>query len=175
MHKFFRYDWVFHGLADLTPDVVGTQVVGFLTEEYVLVIGQPKGKTPGVPQPVELTFALLGRSFQCRLLNKVMFKAEERLLDTLDHAVIVRLSRLDQFWIHLAIARRHAIVGSALEHRELLGLLRNFRDGLHRRGAGTDHSHTLAGEINAGVGEAAGVIPPAFEFLQTPELWHVRM
>ena len=103
-----------------------------------------------------------------------MLLAEERFADALDDAVIVRLSRLDQFGVHLAVARRHAVVGGALEHGELLGLLRDFGNGLHRGGAGADHGHALGGEVNAGVREAAGVVPLALEFLQALELRHVR-
>ena len=102
-----------------------------------------------------------------------MLLAEERFADALDHAVIVRLSCLDQFGVHLAIARRHTVIGGALKHRELLRLLRNFGNGLHRGGAGADHGHAFAGEVNAGVREAAGVVPLALECLQALELWHV--
>jgi hypothetical protein len=47
-----------------------------------------------------------------------------------DHAVVVRLSRFDHFGVYLAVARRHTVVGGALEHDELLGLLRNFGNAL---------------------------------------------
>src|SRR6202022_4247678 len=135
-YELFCYDWVLHGLADLALDVVGAQVIGLLTEEHVLVVGEPEGKAASVPHPVELTLPLLWRGFQHRLRNEVMLLAEERFAGALDHALIVRLSRLDQFGVHLTIARRHTVVGGALEHGELLGLLRNFRDRLHCGGAG---------------------------------------
>ncbi len=79
-----------------------------------------------------------------------MLLAKERFADALDHAVVVGLARLDDFRIDLAVARRHAVVGGALEHSQLLGLLGDFRDRLHRGGAGADHGHALAGEVNAG-------------------------
>src|SRR6202048_2034380 len=103
-----------------------------------------------------------------------MLLAEERFPDTLGHALVVRLSGLGQFGVHLAIARWYAVVGGALEHGELFSLLRNFGNGLHRRGAGADHAHALVGEVNASLREAAGVVPLALEFLQALELGHVR-
>src|SRR5258705_1176412 len=95
-----------------------------------------------------------------------MLLAEKRFPDTLGHALVVRLSGLGQFGVHLAIARWNAVVGGALEHGELFSLLRNFRNGLHRRGAGADHAHALVGEVNAGVREAALWGPIYLEFLQ---------
>ena len=103
-----------------------------------------------------------------------MLLAEKRFPDTLGHAHVVRLSGLGQFGVHLAIARWYAVVGGALEHGELFSLLRNFRNGLDRRGAGADYAHALVGEVNAGVREAAGVVPLALEFLQALELRYVR-
>ena len=102
-----------------------------------------------------------------------MLLAEERVADALDHAVIVGLSRRDQLGVHLAVARRHAVVGGALKHGELLGLLRDFSDGLHPGGSGADYRHALGGEINAGLREAAGVVPLALEILQALELRNV--
>src|SRR5450631_96132 len=165
---------VFHGLADLALDVVGAQVIGLLREEHVLIVGQPKGEPAGVPHPVELTLSLFGRGLQRRLRQEVMLLAEERFPDPLGDALIIRLSRPGQFGVHLAIARRYAVVGGALENDELFGLLRNFGNGLHRRGAGTYHAHALAGEVNASVREAAGVVALALEFLQALQLRHVR-
>src|SRR3954451_6390801 len=109
--------------------------------------------------PVELALSLIGGGFQRRLWNEIMLLAKERFFDALDHPIIIGLSRLDQFGVHFAIARRHTVIGSALEHGELLGLLRNFGNGLHRSGAGADYGHALVGEVNAGVGIAAGVVP----------------
>jgi len=55
----------------------------------------------------------------------------------------------------------------------LFCLLRDFRNGLHRGGAGANHGHALVGEVNASVRVAAGVVPLAFEFLQPLELRNV--
>src|SRR5271165_3405632 len=115
-YQLFGYDRVFHGLADLALDVVGAQVVGLLVEEHVLVVGQPEGEAAGVPHPVELALSLVGCGFQHRLRYEGILKAEERFADALDHAVIVRLSRLGHFGVHLAVARRHTVVGGALKH-----------------------------------------------------------
>ncbi len=125
-----------------------------MIEEHVLVVGQPEGEATSIPHPIELTLSLIGCGFQHRLRNEVVFEAEERLADALDHAVIIRLSRLDDFGVHFAITGRNAVVGGALEHSELLGLLRNFGNGLHCRGAGADHAHALVGEVDARVREA---------------------
>src|SRR5260370_580111 len=94
-----------------------------------------------------------------------MFKGEERFAAAFDPAIIVPLSRLDNFGVPLAISRWNAVVGGALKHSELLRLLRNFGDGLHCRGAGADHAHALVGEVDARVREATGVVPLALEFL----------
>src|SRR5258708_20135276 len=99
-----------------------------------------------------------------------MLLAEKRFPDTLGHALVVRLSGLGQFGVHLAIARWNAVVGGALEHGELFSLLRNFRNGLHRRGAGADHAHALVGALNARVRQAAPVMPLALEFLRALRL-----
>src|SRR5262249_38600236 len=74
---------VFHRAADLALDVIGAQIIGLLTEEHVLVVGQPKGEAAGVPHPVEVPLALFGRRFQRRLRDEIMLLAEERFLDAL--------------------------------------------------------------------------------------------
>ena len=173
-YQFFGDDRVFHSRADLALDVVSADVIGLLREEHVLIVPQPKGEPARIPHPVEHPLPLFGCVFQHRLRNEVMLLAEEGFPDPLHDALIVGLSGFDQFGVHLAVARRDAIVGRALEHGELLGLLRNFWNSLHRRGAGADHAYAFAGEVNAGMGEAAGVIPLALEFLQALERRHVR-
>ena len=76
-----------------------------------------------------------------------MLHAEARFADALDDAVIVPLAGSDPFRVNFAIARRHGVIGGTLEHGELLGLLRNFRNRLDGAGAGADDGDPLAGEV----------------------------
>src|SRR5204862_2843841 len=110
---------------------------------------------------VELALALLRRGFEHRLRNEIMLEAEERLAQAPDDAVIIGLSRGDDFGVDLAVARRHAVVGGALEHGESLGRLRNFRNRLPRRRAGADDGDAVVAEVDAGIREAAGLEPHA--------------
>src|SRR6202043_90782 len=99
----------------------------------------------------ELALAILGGDFERRLRDEIMLLPEERLADPPDDAVVVRLARLDELRVDLAVARRHTVIGGALEHGELLCLLRNLGNGLHRGGTGADHRDTLPGKVDAGL------------------------
>ncbi len=95
-----------------------------------------------------------------------MLLTKERFQNALDDAIVVRLACFDDLRVHLTIAGRYAIIGGALKHGEMLGLLGDFRNGLNRGGASTDHRHSLAGKINPLVRKAAGVIPFACKIFQ---------
>ena len=102
-----------------------------------------------------------------------MLLAKEGFANPFDDSVIVCLARFHHCRVHLAVARGDAVVGGALEYRELLGLLRDFGNCLHCSGTSADHRNALVGEINALVRETAGVIPLALKFFQAPDLRHV--
>ena len=126
---------VVDGRVDLALQIVGDDVVRFLGEEHVLVVGQPEGKAAGVPHLVELLLALLGRGLEHRLGDEGKLEAEERVPEALTNSVIVGLAGLDDLGVDPAVARRHAEVRRALEHRQVLGLLRDLGDRLHGGGA----------------------------------------
>ena len=159
--------------ADLALEIVGDDVVRFLGEEHVLVVGQPEGEAAGVPHPVELLLALLGRCFEHRLRDEIQLEAEEEILDALADTVVIGLARLGHFGIDTAVARRHAEVGRTLEHRQVLGLLRDLRDRLHRRCARADDADALGGEVDAVVRPLARVVTLALERAQPLERRHV--
>jgi len=61
------------------------------------------------------------------------------------------------------VVRRQAEVGRALEDGDLGGLSGDLRDRLDRRGAGADHRDAAAGEVDALMRPAAGVVGLALE------------
>ena len=76
---------------------------------------------------------------------------------------VVGLDLRDLLRVERPVVRRHRVGRGALEHDELVGLLGDDRDRLDRRGAGADHADPLAGEVDALVGPAAGVVRLALE------------
>ncbi len=87
---------------------------------------------------------------------------------------VIGLARFDDVRIDFAVARRYAIVGRALKDRQLLRLLRDDRDGLHRRCARADHGNAFGGEVDARVRPAAGVITLAAKGFAARDVRHVR-
>ena len=69
--------------------------------------------------------------------------------------------------------RRHRIVRCALEHRQVLGLLRNDRDRLDRGRPRADDADALPGEIHALMRPARGAVDRALERLEPGE-GHIR-
>ena len=67
------------------------------------------------------------------------------------------------------IARRHAVVGGALEHGKVRGGLGDHRRGLDAGRAGADQADALAGEIDALVRPLAGVVPAPLEAFEARE------
>ena len=104
---------------------------------------------------------------------KFRSKPKNEFLDALANAVVIGLARLGQLRIDTAVARRHAEVRRALEHCQVLGLLRDLRDCLHRGGARADDTDTLGGEIDAVMRPLAGVVALALERAEPLDRRHV--
>src|SRR5207253_554097 len=66
-----------------------------------------------------------------------------------------------------------AVVGRALEHEQLAGLLGDDRRGLDAGGARADQPDALARDIDALLRPRAGVVPFPLERVEAGDLWHV--
>ena len=70
-----------------------------------------------------------------------------------------------------AVYRRHTEIRSPLKHEKMFCLLGDDRDHLDPRRAGADHADAPPREVNAFLRPQPGVVPIAFEALQS---WEVR-
>ena len=70
---------------------------------------------------------------------------------------------------------RDRVVGRALEHGEVVGLLGDERDRLDRRGSGADHPDAPAGEVDATVRPAPGVVGLACEAVDAGDVGLVHL
>src|SRR5262249_44430684 len=126
-------------------------------------VGKPEGEAAGIPHPIKFLLALLWRGLKYRLRNEVQLEAEERVLDALAHSLVVGFTRLGDLRIDVAISCRPAEVWCPLEPCQVLGLLSDLRDRLHRCGPGSDDGDPFRSEVDAVVRPLAGVVPLAPE------------
>ena len=104
---------------------------------------------------------------------EVQIEPEEGILDALADTVVIGLARPGHFGIDTTVARRHAEVWRTLKHRQVLGLLRDLRDRLHRRGPRADDADTLGGEVDAIMRPLARVVTLARKGAQPLDRRHV--
>ena len=127
-----------------------------------------------VPALLELAVALFLRSLDGRGGVDREIDAGGLGLGALAHLRIARLHLPHIIGIERPVVRRHGVVGRALEHGEVFGLLGHHRDRLDGRGARADHAHRLAGEVDALMRPVAGVIGWPLEVFQAGNLRRVR-
>ena len=77
--------------------------------------------------------------------------------------VVVGFHVFDEGCFQGFVLSRYAVVGRALEDRQMLRLLGDQRDRLDARRTGADDAHSAAGEIHAVLGPLARVIGIALE------------
>ena len=98
---------------------------------------------------LELPRALLGSRIPDALSPRVPWIACGRGARTRAEDVVARLALRDRLGVERAVPGRDAEVRGPLEHRQLRGLGRDDRDRLNRRGAGADHAHALACDVDS--------------------------
>ena len=92
----------------------------------------------------------------------------------LPEARVVGLHLAHDLGSERGVVGRDRIARRALEDGEVRGLLGDQRDRLDRRRSGADHRDALAGEVDAAVRPAPGVIGLARERVAAREVGHVR-
>ena len=65
---------------------------------------------------------------------------------------------------------RYAEIGSALKHRQVLGLLGDYRRHLNPGGSGANHRNALAAKIHGLMRPLSGVIPRAAKVFEAFEI-----
>ena len=73
---------------------------------------------------------------------------------------------LDKSAVRSLVAGGDTVLRSPLEHRQVLGLLSDHRDGLHTAGARADYRDPLSGELDPLVGPVSSVAPLSPEGVQ---------
>ena len=163
---------VAHALADLVAHELCRRLVGLLVDHQV-VVGAEEPEPAVLPAPLELALALLGRGLQRRLVGVVEVDAGHGLLGARPQRRIVGLDGAHVLRVQRRVVRRDGVVGRALEHGEVRGLLGDDRDRLHGGRAGADDRDALAGEVDALLRPVAGVVAGAREGVEARELRRV--
>ena len=148
-------------LADLGPHEVGRRLVGIVVQQQV---GERRHEAqPAVgPALLEQAAALGFRRLDRRRHVDHEIDAGRLGLGALAHLGIVRLDLGDIGRVERLVVRRHGVVGGALEHRQMPGLLGHDRDRLDGGRARADDAHGLAREVDALMRPVAGMVgrPP---------------
>ena len=129
---------------------------------------------PWSQRSCERALHLLLRRLQRRLLAGRDRHAEHRPALGLALLRVAVLPRALDLGVHRGVGVRHAEVGRALEDVRVRRLARDLRDELDAGRAGPDHPDALAGDVDALVRPARGVVPLALEALQALDLRHLR-
>ena len=160
---------VLDDLADLVPEVLAQELVGFEVGEHVLEGAHDLGEAAVRPAPVELGVGLLlGDLFERQLGRQ---EHEPGLTRPRDLAPLLQrlLALRDHGRIGDGLTGGQAEVGGALEHHQLACQLGHLRDHLDARRSGADHGDPLAVEVGAvgrprrGVEDLSGELLDAFE------------
>ncbi len=134
--------------------------------------GQPAVRPP----LLELPLALLGVGGEGELLVARGARAEGRHGLGVGGAQggVVGLDGRHLVGVERPVVGGHGVGGRALEHGEVGGLLGDDGDELDRRRSRADHAHALAGEVDALVRPATGVVGVALERVDALEVGDVR-
>ena len=166
---------ILHHGTDLVAHELRGRVVGLLADQQIGVGIKVADRAALGPLGLVDPGALLGRGLE-RLLRRLGIAAycERRTHCCRPARGILRLVCAFLLFAHRAVAGRQAEVGGALEHREVLGVLRDDRDHLHAGRACADRAHALAGEVDTFMRPQAGVIPFTLEVMDALEVGHPR-
>ena len=151
-------------LADLAADELGCGEVGLLGQQGVGEAAEV-GEAADVPPSLVLGGAFLVADVHRpdgapRVLGAEA--AGEGAVDRPD-LVVTGLQLGELLGRHRPVVGGDGVVGCALEHVQVLGLLGDDRDRLDAGRPGADHPHHLAGEVHLVVGPLAGVVAVAGE------------
>ena len=156
--------------ADLVAHEVGAAVVGLLAGQQIGEGGQKRLVAAVLPALLIAFGALLRAQLQRRLRRVGQIRqAEHRLLGPQPLFGINRFVALVDFGIERQVLRRHAEIGRALKHMQLLGTAGNHRDDLDTGRAGADHAHPLARQVDASRGPARRMVPITLEPVQASD------
>ncbi len=152
---------VLHDRADLGSQELAERLVGRRVQDQV---GKHGGdQVTGLPHLLVLREALVLRNLEGAGLHERHRNAQHgppRRLPVVGGAAAVGVELLLRHGTVLGRARE---VRRPLEDRELRRLAGDEGDGLDARGAGPDHSYSLAREVDAFVGPPAGEVNVALE------------
>ena len=152
---------------------IGDGVIGGFFEQKIAV-GAEKGQAAAQPRFLVLPVAVFRARLQRRLGVEKKIEAGRASARLGAERRIIGLGRLQIFRRQLFVPGRHRPGRGALEHRERGSLLRDDRNRLDRRGAGTDDADAQAGEVDTLMRPFAGVIDRSAKILETLKIRTVR-
>src|SRR5262249_41401174 len=134
------------------------------------------GEAQAAAEPALLVLPppLLGRHRERRGLAALHHEADTRLARLAPELGVALLHLSLELRVERGVARGHAEVRRALEDEQVRGISSDDRNRLDGRGAGADPPDPLAGEIDAVVRPATGVIGLATERVAPREPRHLR-
>ena len=160
-----------HDLANLAAHKVGSYCVGFLVGNHVIE-GARETDAAGLPASLESLRELLRADIEDRLVgNRKSGHARRRFARRLAQLRVTAFGRVFIFGIQRRVAGRQAVIGSALEHMQVGGLLGDLGNQLDCRRAGSHHTHAQTGEVHRFVGPQAGVVGLSFEAVEPGDFW----
>ena len=169
----FRHFRVMHPLADLVAEKLRVILVGLAGQHHVVEIAQPLLETRFLPQLFILRHPLFRRNFQRGTGIEFVDERPGGFHALAENLRVIGLDFLLFLVSDRPVAQRGAVIGGALENRQMPHFPGDFGNQLHRRGPGADDANPLAGQIHPFLGPASGMTPRPPEIVNPLEIRHI--